>query len=173
MNNSKRELTCLVNSLRDFLKTFDHASKCKQTPLPKPKVEIESTESKNILFAQYCKDIIDDTIEHPTGQFRLAFDLETTILAYFLSKNLSFTAINFFLQKLSILTIGNFTVSTRSDITLQTSVEELRAITMCSIFTPNCGYDNSTIILIGDVYCPNTKCSGKLCPHKKTFETLE
>ena len=43
---------------------------------------------------------------------------------------------------------------------------------MCSAFTPDCGCDNSTNILIGDVYCPNTKCSGKLCPHKKTFQSL-
>ena len=43
---------------------------------------------------------------------------------------------------------------------------------MCSAFTPDCGFDNSTIILIGDVYCPNTKCSGKLCLHKKTFQSL-
>ena len=33
---------------------------------------------------------------------------------------------------------------------------------MGSTFTPNFGYDNSTIFLIGDVYCPNTKCLGKL-----------
>ena len=43
---------------------------------------------------------------------------------------------------------------------------------MCSAFTPDCGYDNNTIILIWDVYCQNTKCSGKLCLHKKTFESL-
>ena len=35
-----------------------------------------------------------------------------------------------------------------------------------------CVYDNSTNILIGDVYCPNTKCLGKLCLHKKTFQSL-
>ena len=52
------------------------------------------------------------------------------------------------------------------------SVTFLRAITMCSTITPDCGYDNSTIILIGDVYCPNTKCSGRLCLHKKTFQSL-
>ena len=28
VNISKRELTCLVDNLRDFLKTFDQASKC-------------------------------------------------------------------------------------------------------------------------------------------------
>ena len=43
---------------------------------------------------------------------------------------------------------------------------------MCSAFTPDCGYDNSTIILIGDVSCPNTKCSVRLCLHKKTFQSF-
>ena len=43
---------------------------------------------------------------------------------------------------------------------------------MCSAFTLDCGYDNGTIFLIGDVYCPNTKCLGKLCLHKKTFQPL-
>ena len=43
---------------------------------------------------------------------------------------------------------------------------------MCSAFNPDCGYDNSTIILIGDVYCPKTNCSGKLCLHKKTSQSL-
>ena len=33
-------------------------------------------------------------------------------------------------------------------------------------------YDNSTIILIGDVYCPNAKFLGKPCQHKKTFQSL-
>ena len=28
VNTSKRELTCLIDSLSDFLITFDHASKC-------------------------------------------------------------------------------------------------------------------------------------------------
>ena len=43
---------------------------------------------------------------------------------------------------------------------------------MCSAFTPKCGYDNSTIVLIGDVYSPNTKRLGILCLHKKTFQSL-
>ena len=43
---------------------------------------------------------------------------------------------------------------------------------MCSAFTPACVYENSTIILIGDVYCTKTKCLGKLCLHKKTFQSL-
>ena len=40
---------------------------------------------------------------------------------------------------------------------------------MCST---DCAYDNSAIIIIGDVYCPNTKCLRKLRLHKKTFQSL-
>ena len=69
VNMSKRELTCLVDNLRDFLKTFDQASKCIQNPLPKPKVEIGSTKSKDNLFAHHYSDII----EHPNRQIRLSF----------------------------------------------------------------------------------------------------
>ena len=43
---------------------------------------------------------------------------------------------------------------------------------MCSAFTPDYGYDNSTIILIGDLCCPNTMCLGNFCIHKKTFQSL-
>ena len=43
---------------------------------------------------------------------------------------------------------------------------------MCSASTPDCGYDNSAIILIGDVFFPNTNCLGKLCMHKNTFQSL-
>ena len=53
VNISKRELTCLVDNLRDFIKTFDQASTCIQIPLPKPKVEIGSTKSKDNLFLHH------------------------------------------------------------------------------------------------------------------------
>ena len=69
VNIFKRELTCLVDNLRDFLKTFDQASKWIQIPLPKPKVEIGSTESKDNLFANYYNDII----ERPNREIRLSF----------------------------------------------------------------------------------------------------
>ena len=69
VNISKRELTCLVDNLRDFLKTSDQASKCIQIPLPKPKVEIRSTKSKDNLFVHHYNDII----EHPKRQIRLSF----------------------------------------------------------------------------------------------------
>ena len=119
VNISKRELTCLVDILRDFLKTFDHASKCIQIPLPKPKVEIGSTKSEDNLFAHYY----NDTTEHPNSQIRLSFRLETTILAYFLPENLNYRAINLFLLKLSTLIIAKVTISTRTDFILQTSVK--------------------------------------------------
>ena len=66
---SKRELTCLVDSLHDFLYTFDSASKCLQIPLLKPKVEIGSTKSKDNIFAHYYNDIL----EQPNRQIRFSF----------------------------------------------------------------------------------------------------
>ena len=69
VNISKRELTCLVDNLRDFLKTFDQASKCIQIPLPKLKVEIGYTKSKDNLFVHHYNDIL----EHPSRQIHLSF----------------------------------------------------------------------------------------------------
>ena len=69
LNISKRELTCLVDNLTDFLKTFDQASKCIQIPLPTPKVEIASTKSSDNRFAHYYNDIN----EHPNRQIRFSF----------------------------------------------------------------------------------------------------
>ena len=69
VNISKRDFTSLADSLRVFLKTFDKPSKCIQSPLSKPKVEIGSTKSIDNLFAHYYNDII----EHPNRQIRLSF----------------------------------------------------------------------------------------------------
>ena len=161
-------LICLVDSLRHFVKNFDHDSKCIQISLPKPKVEIGSTKSKTRSL------LITITISLNTQIDKSIFrsNLGTTTLANFPSQRLNYTAINLFLQTLSTLTIAKFTISTRTDNTLQTSVKELRAITMCSAFAPDCGFDNSTIILIVDVFCQNMKCSCKLCLQKKTFQSL-
>ena len=156
VNISKRELTCLVDNLHDFLKTFDQASKCIQVPLQKPKVEIGSTKAKDNLFAHYYTTI-PISLNIQIDKFVYHSYLETTIFAYFPSKSLNYTAIILFLRKLSTLTIAKFTICTRTDIMLQTSMKYLRAITLCSAFTPDSGYNNSTIILIGDEYCPNTK----------------
>ena len=133
---------------------------------PKLRLDLQSQKTVSLLIT------ITISLNIQIDKFVYHSDLETTILAYFPSKNLNYTAINLFLRKLSTLTSAKFTISTRTDITLQTSVKQLRAITMRSAFTPDCGYDNSTIILIGDVYCPNTKCSGRLCLQKKTSPSL-
>ena len=57
VNISNREFSSLVDSLRDFLTFFDSATESLQIPLPKPKIEIESTKSKDNFFAHYYKDI--------------------------------------------------------------------------------------------------------------------
>ena len=80
--------------------------------------------------------------------------------------------INLFFQKLSTLTIENFTNSKRTDNTSQAILKYFRAITICSSFTLDCEYDNSTIILIVDLFWPYTKSLGKLCLQKKTFQSL-
>ena len=84
-------------------------------------------------------------------------------------KSLNITVTNSFLQKLSTWVTAKSNISTRIDFLLPISVMFFRAITMCST---DCGYDNSAIIINGDVYSPNTKCLGKLCLHKKTFQSL-
>ena len=124
VNISKRELTCLVDNLSDFLKNFDQASKCIQIPLPNPKVlpnlkEIGSTQSKTVSLLIIITISLNIQIEN----FVYHSNLETTILACFPSKSLNYTAINLFLQKLSTLTMAKLTISTRADITLQTNVK--------------------------------------------------
>ena len=168
VNISKRELTCLVDNLRDFLKILTKLASTYRFPYRSPELRMDLQSQKTISLLITITTSLNIQID----KFVYHSNLEATILAYFPSKVLNNTAINLFLQKLSTLTIVKFTISTRTDITLQTSVKKFRAITICSAFTPDCGYDNSTIILIGDVYCPNTKCLGKLCVHKKTFQSL-
>ena len=70
------------------------------------------------------------------------------------------------------LNLQKFSSSTRTDFTLQTTVKYLREFMMCSTFTPNCWCYNSNIKLIGKVYCPKTMCSGTLCVHKRTFQSI-
>ena len=98
--------------------------------------------------------------------------MKRTRPAFFPSKSWNIMVSNSFLQKLSTRVTAKSNNSTKIDFLLPTSVTFLRAITMRSAFIPDCGYDNSTIILIGDVYCPNTKCLGKRCLHKKNFQSL-
>ena len=69
VNICKRELSFLVESLPDFLKTFDKASKCLKVPSAKPKFEIGSTKWKGNPFVQFYKDVA----EHLNRQIALSF----------------------------------------------------------------------------------------------------
>ena len=167
---SKKGNDFLLDSLGEFLNAFDQANKVSQIPLPKPKFELGFTKAKDELFSHCYKDIV----KHLNRQIRLSFWFEKrTRLVSFPSKSFNNTAINSFIQKLSTSVTAKSNISTRIDFLLLTSVTFLRAITMCSAFTPDCGYDNSTIILLEDVYGPNTKCLCKFCLHKKTFQSLD
>ena len=121
VNISKRELTCLVETLRDFFKTFDQATKCMQIPLLKPNVEIRSTKSKDNLFAHYYNVII----EHTNKKNRLSFRFGNNNSCVFSLKKVELQGNQFRLteKKLSTLTIVKFKISTRTDFTLQASVK--------------------------------------------------
>ena len=96
VNISKRELTCLVDSLRDFLKTFGQDSKCIQIPLPKAKVEIGSTKSKDNLFVHYYNDII----ERPNRHIRLSFRFGNNISYVFSIKKFELHGNHFILTEM-------------------------------------------------------------------------
>ena len=95
LNISKRELTCLVDNLRDFSKTFDQASKCVQIPLQKPNFDIGSTKSKDNLFAHYYHDVI----QHTNRQSRLSFRFGNNNSCVFSSKKFELLGNQFILTK--------------------------------------------------------------------------
>ena len=102
-------------------------------------------------------------------QIRIFFRFEKNKTCVFPSKTLNITMINSFLQKLSTWVTAKSNISTRIDFLLLTNRTLLRATTMSSALTPDCGYDNSTIILIGDVYCPNTRVRVNFACAKRLF----
>ena len=168
MNISKTELTCLADNLLEFLKTFDQASKCIQIPLPKPKVEIGSTKSKDNLLAPYYNDII----VHPNRQIRLSFRFGNKSSCVFSPKKLELHGNQFILTEMVNLNHREIHHLYKNRYYNANKCEKWRAITMCSAFTSDSGFNKSTTLLIGDVYCPNTKCLGKFCLHKKTLQSL-
>ena len=160
-----KKIESLLDSLVEFLKAFDQVNKVSQVTLPKPKFEIGFTKAKDELFSHCYKDIA----EHLNRQILLSCCFEKNKTCVFSIKTFDYWGDQ--LQKVSSWVTAKPNISTRYDFLLLTKLTFLRAVTMCSAFTPDCGSDNSTIILIGDVYCPNTKFSGKLCLHKKTFQS--
>ena len=75
----KSEHSSLIESWRDFLKTFDEASKGSQIQLPEPKTEIGSRKLKDTLLTHYYKDII----EHPIRQIRLSLRFQNNNICTF------------------------------------------------------------------------------------------
>ena len=69
---SKNGIESLLDSLGDFFKAFDQASKVSQIPLPKPKFEIGFTKAKDELLSHCYKDIV----EHLNRQIRISVRFE-------------------------------------------------------------------------------------------------
>ena len=103
-------------------------------------------------------------------QIRISFSFEKNKTCVFSIKKFEHYGDQFIPTEVVNLGTAKSIISTKIDFLLLTGVTFLRATTMCSV--TDCGYNKSTIILIGDVYCPNTKCLGELCLHKKTFQSL-
>ena len=164
----RKQIESLLDSLGEFLKAFDQANKVSQIPILKPKFEIGFTKAKDELFSHCYKDIV----EHLNGQIRLSFRFEKNKTCVFSIKKFEHNGDQIILTEVVNLDDREIKHLYKNRILLLTSVSFLRAFTMCSSFSLDCGYDNSTIILIRDVFCPNSNCSGKLCRHKKTFQSL-
>ena len=162
---SNKNFESLFNSLREFLKALDQANKVSQIPLRKLQYEIEFTKEKDELFSHCYKHNVENL-----NKFRLSLQFERkTRLASFPPKSLKITLINSFLQKLSTWDTTKSNTSTKIDFMLLTSVTFLRAIKVCSVFTPDCWQNKSIITLIGDVYCSNTQSSGFFACTKRLF----
>ena len=132
VNNSKKEIESVLDSLGEFLEAFGQANNVLQISSHKHKFEIgftKVTKAKDELFSHCYKD----TVKHLNRKIRFSFQFQKkTRLASFPSKSLSITAIKSFSQKLSTWLTAKSNISTRNDFLLLTSVTFLRAITMCS-----------------------------------------
>ena len=103
VNISKRELTCLVDSLRVFLKTLVKLASAYRFPYQSPKLSLDLQSHKTISLLITITISLNIQIDN----FVYHSDLETSILASFPSKILNCTAVKLFLRKLSTLTIDH------------------------------------------------------------------
>ena len=87
-------------------------------------------------------------------------DLKTTILAFFTIKKFELHDNRFVFTKIVNLNPRETRHFNKNRYYIANKCEKLRAITMCSALTPGCRFDNSTILFLGDAYCPKTRCSG-------------
>ena len=99
-------------------------------------------------------------------------NFKTTNFASFSSKKLNYAVIKFTYRDCQPKLSQKITTTTKTDFTLLASVEKFRAITMCSTLTFDWRYDNINSIFCENVHYSKEMCSGKLCVHKKTFQSL-
>ena len=142
---SKKGIESLLDSLGEFLKAFDQANKVSQIPLPKPKFEIGFTKAKDELFSHCYKDIV----EHLNRQIRLLFRFEKNKTCVFSIKKFEQYGDQFILTEVVNLSYREIKHLYKNRFSVAYKCDILRTITLCSALTPDCGYDNSTTILIG------------------------
>ena len=119
VNIFRKELTSLVKSLRDVLQALMTLTSVYRFPYrnPKSRLDLQSQKTISLLIT------LTISLNIQIAKFIYCCHFETTILSHFSSKSLNYTATNFFFQNLSTLTIAKFTISTRTDLTLKTSVK--------------------------------------------------
>ena len=132
---------------------------------PDLKLNLQSQKTISLLI------IITISLNNQIDKFAYRSDLETTSFAYFPSKCLNYTAIIFFSQKLSTLSIWNFTISTRTDITLQTSVNKWEQL-WCGAHSLGLWVWQKHYYSHWGRVLPKYKVFGKLCLYKKIFQSL-
>ena len=135
--------------------------------LPKPKVEIGSTKSKDNLFVHYYNDII----EHANRQICFSFRFGN-------NTSCAFSIVKFELHGSHFILTKIVNLNHRESQSLQEPIlhckqmwniwEQLRCVAHSPLIV---GITIALLISLG-TYCPNTKCSGKLCLHKKKLFNL-
>ena len=165
---SKKKTESLLDSLGEFFKVFDQANKVSQIPSPQPKIEFGFTKAKDELFSHCYKAIV----EQLNRQIRISFRFEKNKICVSSVKRFEEYCNQFNLTEVVNLGYREIKHLYKNQLFLLTIVTFFRAITMCSAFTPDCGYYKSTIILIVDVYYPNRKRLGKFCLQRNTFQSL-
>ena len=95
VSSSKTEIEFLLDSLGEFLKTFDQANKVSQIPLPKPKFDNGFTKAKDELFTHCYKHIV----EHLNRQIRITFRFEKIKTCVFSIKEIEHYGDQFTLTK--------------------------------------------------------------------------
>ena len=112
-------------------------------------------------------------IVHPKRQIRLSFWFGNNNSCVFPIKKFALHANQFILTEIVNPNPRKSHHSYKNRCYVAKNVNQMRAITMCSAFTPPCWYNNSIHKPFGNVCCPNRMCSDILCAHKMTFQSLE